>query len=68
MSEELAPKKKATRKKKTVAPKVEAQETVVAQTTQQVEVKTSRYKCIECGNEQGVKRCLRCGGHIVREV
>jgi len=68
MSEGLAPKKKATRKKKAVAPKVEVQETVVTQTTEQVEVKTVRYKCIECGNEQGVKRCLRCGGHIVREV
>jgi predicted RNA-binding Zn-ribbon protein involved in translation (DUF1610 family) len=68
MSEGLAPKKKAARKKKAVAPKVEVQETVVTQTTEQVEVKTVRYKCIECGNEQGVKRCLRCGGHIVREV
>ena len=67
MSEELAPKKKATRKKKAAAPKVEVQETVVAQTPK-AEVKILRYKCIECGNEQGVKRCLRCGGHIVREV
>ena len=68
MSEGLAPRKKTTRKKKAVAPKVEVQKTVVTQTTEQVEVKAVRYKCIECGNEQGVKRCLRCGGHIVREV
>lgn len=69
MSEELAPKKKPVRKKKAAAPKkVAVQETVVAQTPPKQEEKQLRYKCSECGNEQGVKRCLRCGGHIVREV
>lgn len=59
------------RKKKVTAQKAEevvSQESITPQTTQKQEEKAVRYKCSECGNVQGVKRCLRCGGHIVREV
>lgn len=59
------------RKKKEVTVNTEevvAQQSVAPQTTKTEEPKAVRYKCSECGNVQGVKRCLRCGGHIVREV
>ena len=71
MSENQTPKARKPRKKKAVAPQVEeavVQESVAPQTTKKEEEKTVRYKCSECGNVQGVKRCLRCGGHILREV
>ena len=59
------------RKKKVTAQSVEevvSQESIAPQTTKKQEEKAVRYKCSECGNVQGVKRCLRCGGHILREV
>lgn len=71
MSENQTPKPRKPRKKKVAAPQIEeavAQESVTPQTTQKQEEKAVRYKCSECGNVQGVKRCLRCGGHILREV
>ena len=70
MSENQNPKARKPRKKKVEVQveEVVAQESVASQTTQKQEEKAVRYKCSECGNVQGVKRCLRCGGHLVREV
>jgi predicted RNA-binding Zn-ribbon protein involved in translation (DUF1610 family) len=60
--------RKPRKKKVEVQAEEVVQESVAPQTTQKQEEKAVRYKCSECGNVQGVKRCLRCGGHIVREV
>lgn len=70
MSENKNTKVRKPRKKKVEVQveEVVAQESIAPQTTQKQEEKAVRYKCSECGNVQGVKRCLRCGGHIVREV
>lgn len=70
MSENKNTKARKPRKKKVEVQveEVVAQEGIAPQTTQKQEEKAVRYKCSECGNVQGVKRCLRCGGHIVREV
>ena len=70
MSENKNTKARKPRKKKVEVQveEVVAQESIAPQTTQKQEEKAVRYKCSECGNVQGVKRCLRCGGHIVREV
>lgn len=70
MSENKNTKARKPRKKKVEVQveEVVAQESIAPQTTQKQEEKAVRYKCSECGNVQGVKRCLRCGGHLVREV
>jgi predicted RNA-binding Zn-ribbon protein involved in translation (DUF1610 family) len=60
--------RKPRKKKVEVQAEEVVQESIAPQTTQKQEEKAVRYKCSECGNVQGVKRCLRCGGHIVREV
>lgn len=68
MSENQKARKPRKKKVEVQVEEVVAQESVASQTTQKQEEKAVRYKCSECGNVQGVKRCLRCGGHLVREV
>jgi rRNA maturation endonuclease Nob1 len=59
------------RKKKVVTPVIESPEETVVEAPfvqKAPSPKQLTYKCIECGQENEVKKCKRCGSSLVREV
>lgn len=59
------------RKKKVVTPVIASPEETVVESPVVKSAPTpkqSTYKCIECGQENEIKKCKRCGSSLVREV